>query len=89
MTCHHYHNMKYYRKQINLSCVYWVCSFAFKNHVSYHVSFKFMLECFTESSVIIIVPLKKMYLPGPGRSSSPGAPPDHRLVVDTNAELDM
>lgn len=59
MTCHHYHNMKYYRKQINLSCVYCFCSFAFKNHVSYHVSFKFMLECFTESSVIIIVPLKK------------------------------
>ena len=47
------------------------------------------LECFTESSIIIIVRLKKMYLPGPGRSSSPGAPPDHRLVVDTNAELDM
>lgn len=61
MTCHHYHNMKYYRKQINLSCVYCFCSFAFKNHVSYHVSFKFMLECFTESSVIIIVPLKNVF----------------------------
>ena len=31
--------MKYYQKQINLSCVYCFCSFAFKNHVFYHVSF--------------------------------------------------
>ena len=29
------------------------------------------------------------YIPGPGISSSPGAPPDHRLVDETNTELDM
>ena len=29
------------------------------------------------------------YIPGPGTSSSPGAPPDHRLVDETNTELDM
>ena len=33
--------------------------------------------------------LNNMYIPGPGASSSPGAPPDHLLVVDTKAEPDM
>lgn len=71
-------------------CLAFIVSVHLHSKVMFFTMWVFMLECFTESSVIIIVPLKKkMYLPGPGRSSSPGAPPDHRLVVDTNAELDM
>ena len=87
MTCHHYYNMKYYRKQF--MCLAFIVSVHFHSKIMFLTMLVLRLECFTESSVIIIVRLKKMYLPGPGRSSSPGAPPDHRLVVDTNAELDM
>ena len=49
-----------------------------------------MLKSFTNHITIITVMSGcERNIPGPGTSSSPGTPPDHRLVVETKAELDM